>query len=214
MRRDGPAALRFLLALFLVGIPCWFAALWLSNQYRFAHCPPGTFVTGTAEPALQYLGIAGLSMTLSFFIARQLKRVEWLRKADDPNLVPGFVYLIGLAGLSVMVVLGAVSRYCATNSSILYDDVANGITKTFTWQDVAAVTTRCYFQSGKSSSWRENFFVTMTDRTTLDLMDSGTELPAFYPRLASALNGLDYTFSAHISRGCQYSHLEMLTDRP
>ena len=214
MRRDPQGALRFLLALFLIGLPCWFGGLWLADQYRLAHCPPGTFVSGSVEPGLQYPGVTGLGMVLTFFVARQLKRVEWLRKEDDPNRVPASVYLIAFASLSVMAVLGTVSRFCASDSGILYQDVANSVSKTFAWRDVTGVNTRCYFQSGKSAGWRQNFFVTMTDGTRINLMGKEEDMPSIYPRIVAALDGRDFSFTANVAPRCQYSHLEMLTKRP
>ncbi len=163
---------------------------------------------------MQYIGLLGMAAVLTFFVARQLKRVEWLRSEDDPNRIPTYAYPVAFVALSGLAVLGAVSRFCAADSGILYDDVANGTTKTFAWQDVTAVTTRCYFQSGKSSGWRQNLFVTLADGTRLDLMGREADMPAIYPRIVAALNGHDFAFSSQIAPNCQYSHMEMLTQRP
>ena len=214
MRRDPQAALRFFLGFFLIGLPCLFGGLWLANQYRLAQCPPGTFVAGSVEEAMQYIGLMGMAAVLTFFVSRQLKRVEALRREDDRNVLPSYAYLFGFAALSTLAILGAVSRFCAADSGILYDDVALGTVKTFAWQDVTAVTTRCYFQSGKSSGWRQNLFVTLADGTRLDLMGREADMPAIYPRIVAALGDHDFTFTATIAPRCQYSHMEMLTQRP
>ena len=163
---------------------------------------------------MQYIGFLGMAAVLTFFVARQLKRVEWLRKEDDPNQIPSFAYPIGVAAMASLAILGTASRFCAADSGILYDDVALGTVKTFAWQDVTAVTTRCYFQTGKSSGWRQNLFVTLADGTRLDLMGREADMPAIYPGIVAALNGRDFTITANIAPRCQYSHMEMLTQRP
>ena len=163
---------------------------------------------------MEYIGFLGMAAVLTFFVARQLKRLEWLRKEDDPDRIPTYAYPIGFAAMASLAILGTVSRFCAADSGILYDDVAFGTVKSFAWQDVTAVTTRCYFQSGKSSGWRQNLFVTLADGTRLDLMGREADMPSIYPRIVSALNGHDFAFTAYVAPHCEYSHLEMLTQRP
>jgi len=163
---------------------------------------------------MEYIGFFGLAMVLTFFVSRQLKRVEALCREDDQNLLPSYAYPVAFAALSSLAIMGTVSRFCAADSGIFFDDIANGTTKTFAWQDVTAVTTRCYFQTGKSSGWRQNLFVTLADGTRLDLMGREADMPAIYPRIVAALSGRDFAFTADVAPRCQYSHMEMLTQRP
>jgi hypothetical protein len=215
---DQRTRLRFFLAFFLIGLPAEIAVLSFSDQITAAHCPPGTFLSGSVESGMQLFGMMGLVMVLTFLITRLLKHLKWFRTADDEfygNLTPWYVYPIAFAGLTGLLVLGTLSRFCAMDSGILYEDVANNISQNYGWQDVRGIHTSCHWESTRTGGhWRQELFVIMADANNIDLMGDENDMPAIYPRIVAALQGRDFAFSASIDPKCEYSHMEMLTQRP
>jgi hypothetical protein len=216
---DQRTRLRFFLAFFLIGLPAEIAVLSFSDQITAARCPPGTFLSGAVEPGMQLFGLLGLVMVLTFLSVRLLKHFPWFRTTDDEfygNLTPWYVYPIAFAGLTALLVLGTLSRFCVMDSGILYNDLANNISQNYGWQDVKGVHTSCHWAHARNKGgyWRKEMFVIMADANNIDLMGAEADMPAIYPRIVIALSGHDFSFSSSIDPKCDYSHMDMLTQRP
>lgn len=211
---------RFGAALFFVGLPAELASFFLSDRVIAAHCPAGTFLFGSLEPDMHKIGILGAMLPLTFMVAAQLKRVPWFKNPDDEwdtPLLPPYVLPLVFAGFAGLFALGTLSRFCASDSGIVYDDVADRISMTYGWGDVAAVHTSCVYETRRSGgSWHGHFFVIMGDGNSVDLNGDETrpDMPIVYPKIAAALDGRKFSFSTSIDPKCGFSHMEMLTTRP
>lgn len=211
------ARLRFFAPFVVFGLPIEYAAISFTDRIIPSNCPPDTFVYGSLEPFALIVGVVGLPIAIAGLIASQLKYLKWFRNSGEESgdhLIPPYAYVAAMLVMAGAAMLGAVSRYCAADSGIIYSDPANSVSKTYAWRDVSALTTSCYYTHtrNRGGHWEQKFLATMSDGNSVSLM--GADMASVYPRIVTALKGRNYAFHAQIGAGCEYDHMEFLTTPP
>lgn len=231
-RRKSPWNLVLLVLAIIAVAASWIVLVQLFGKYRESLLPAGAFLSSGTRFANILMHVApGIpSIAIGFVVANLLiwcipPARQALEREDKQfpetdfkssnrallrMLVPLAIIFLPLA------FLGARNLWSLTPESLSYQPMLSVDTKRFSWNDVVAINTGCYFRR----NLERNFAVVLRDGTTLDLsQESPPEFARAYPLLQKALTSSHYAFDSSKLTGTCVQALStnwtwMLSERP
>jgi len=205
-----------------------FAATWMLQQWQLLRCPANAFLVASGPEAtiFQIIPIMIASIGFGFLCTNWVAQlIPSLRRFFDRDAErynqPGYQRSQrGLMRSSMIVLLvmlpisiaASLSQYCLLEQGILYQAGPWTGLRSYSWNDVAKVETRCARSKG---SWSGSYVSIMRDGASFDVMTWPGSFARAYPDMARALHDGKFIFSSEgVSRRCTHTNVGLLLQRP
>ncbi len=216
----------------VVGLGGIFGIVWLNQQVLMARCPSGTFITGLSnrDEEREKLAFVAAFTVVMFFSWAILVRLWGNReksntrghegrflialKIDSGNKKLAFIGgPLAVVALSLAIPLSTFfPKYCLTDEAIFARPPSDDGMKRYDWNSIWRIDTAC--APGARGSWQTYFTVTMRDGVNFNLMTAGRQVPAVYPRIVRALQGINFVYNYYGVENCGAPLRDVVINRP